>query len=146
MGPLAEVILLVEDEPSDAHLLQRAFQKAQVSARIVRVADGDEAMAYLTGAAPWNRKEHPLPGIIMLDIKLPRRSGFEVLEWLRDQDALRRIPVVMLSSSPLPHDVNRAYDLGANSYLTKPQDPGEFVQLACAFRDYWLCANVDPVV
>ncbi|HLY98068.1 MAG TPA: response regulator [Candidatus Angelobacter sp.] len=146
MGPLAEVILLVEDESSDAHLLQRAFQKAQVPARIIRVANGDEAIAYLTGREPWNRRQHPLPGIIMMDIKLPRRSGFEVLEWLRDQEALRRIPVVMLSSSPLPHDVNRAYDLGANSYLTKPQDPEKFVRLACAFRDYWLCTNVDPAV
>ena len=86
-----------------------------------------------------------MPAVILLDIKLPRRSGFEVLQWLRQQrSALRRIPVVMLTSSRHSVDVNRAYDLGANSYLAKPQTPSELDQMAAEFQTYWLSLNQPP--
>jgi CheY-like chemotaxis protein len=88
-----------------------------------RLTNGDDAVAYLSGDAPYeNRAAYPMPNVLLLDIKLPRRSGFEVLEWVRRQKSnLRRLPVVMLTSSRHSADINRAYDLGANSYLAKPE-------------------------
>src|SRR5690349_12119322 len=122
MGPFLELILLVEDNPADAWLFQRGLKKAGVTTRVERLSTGDDAVAYLEGRSPYdNRAAYPLPGIVVLDLKLPRRSGFEVLEWVRTRTGtLRLVPVIVLSSSSMPSDVNRAYDLGANSYLTKP--------------------------
>ena len=147
MSTLVDLILLVEDNPADAWLFQRALRKAGVSVPVVRVANGDDALAYLQGDAPYdNRAQYPAPGIMVLDLKLPRRSGFEVLEWVRRlSTGLRLLPVVVLSSSSMPTDVNRAYDLGANSYLTKPHESARFVTLASAFKEYWLTVNEDPV-
>jgi CheY-like chemotaxis protein len=148
MGPQLDLILLIEDNPSDAWLFQRALKKAGVTTRVERLSTGDDAVAYLQGQAPYdNRAAHPLPGIVVLDLKLPRRSGFEVLEWVRSSTgSLRLLPIVVLSSSSMPNDVNRAYSLGANSYLTKPYGASEFTRLASAFRDYWLGVNEDPAI
>lgn len=139
-------VLLVEDDPSDVRLIQRAFDKLSVSIEMFRLKDGDEAVAYLGGAGPYeNRGAHPLPCLILLDIKLPRRSGFEVLEWLRGRPSgLCRLPVVILTSSDHSVDINRAYDLGANSYLVKPQTNAELEQLASQFQTYWLKLNEFP--
>jgi|SRR5579871_167996 len=140
------LVLLVEDDPSDVRLIQRAFNKLQTSVPMTRLTNGDDAVAYLSGEGPYeNRVAHPLPGLLLLDIKLPRRSGFEVLDWLRKQKtALRRLPVVMLTSSRHSADVNRAYDLGANSYLAKPETPGELDELASRFQSYWFSLNQPP--
>ena len=140
------LVLLVEDDPADVRLIQRAFGKLQHSVLMTRLTNGDDVVAYLSGAAPYeNRAAYPVPAVILLDIKLPRRSGFEVLQWLRQQrSALRRIPVVMLTSSRHSVDVNRAYDLGANSYLAKPQTPSELDQMAAEFQTYWLSLNHPP--
>jgi CheY-like chemotaxis protein len=148
MGPFLELILLVEDNPADAWLFERGLKKAGVSTRVERLSSGDDAVAYLEGRAPYeNRAAYPLPGIVVLDLKLPRRSGFEVLEWVRAlPGALRLLPVVVMSSSSMPSDINRAYSLGANSYLTKPYGATEFTKLASAFRDYWLGVNEDPAI
>jgi CheY-like chemotaxis protein len=148
MGPLLELILLIEDNPSDAWLFQRALKKAGVTSRVERLSNGDDAVAYLQGQTPYDdRAAYPLPGIVVLDLKLPRRSGFEVLEWVRSlPGSLRLLPIVVLSSSSMPSDVNRAYSLGANSYLTKPYGASEFTRLASAFRDYWLGVNEDPAI
>lgn len=143
-----ESILLVEDDHNDAQLLRRAFSKAGVPTPVKRVKNGDEAVAYLAGESPFdNRVEHPYPGIVILDLKLPRRSGFEVLEWIRTRtNDTKLLPVVVLSASSVAKDVNRAYALGANSYLTKPYKSAEFVELAQRFRDYWLQVNEDPFI
>ena len=140
------LILLVEDDPADARLIQRAFEKASLGARITRIPNGDDAVDYLAGNEPFdNRNNYPLPAIILLDIKLPRRSGFEVLRWLRSRkDGLQRIPVVMLTSSRHSVDVNRAYDLGANSYLTKPDTNEQLTKMLSTVDQYWMSYNEQP--
>lgn len=121
MKNVKETVLLVEDNPGDALLIQRAFRKANLSNPIQIVKDGEEAVAYLAGQNIYaDRGRWPLPGLILLDLKLPRKSGFEVLAWLRQQLELKHLPVVVLTASKAPADLKRAYDLGANSYLVKP--------------------------
>jgi len=139
-------VLLVEDDPSDARLIQRAFGKLDATLAMVRLTNGDDVVSYLSGERPYdNRTAHPLPCIVLLDIKLPRRSGFEVLQWVRRQPtALNRLPVVMLTSSRHSVDINRAYDLGANSYLSKPETASQLEQLATRFQSYWLGINESP--
>ncbi len=135
-------ILLVEDEPDDAHLLTRAFRKAGIGTPVRWLTDGDEALAYLAGQRRYaDRERNPLPAVVLLDLKLPRRSGFEVLEWLRAQPVLRRLPVVVLTSSGEPQDVDRAYDLGANSYLVKPAHPAALNDVVKTVHAYWIRLN-----
>ena len=139
-------VLLVEDDVSDFRLIQRAFAKIKPFVPMVRLTHGDEAVSYLAGEAPYeNRAVHPVPCVLLLDIKLPRRSGFEVLEWIRAQKSeLRRLPIIMLTSSGHQADVNKAYELGVNSYLVKPSNNSELEQLVSAFRTYWLELNEGP--
>lgn len=141
-----EPVLLVEDDPSDARLIQRAFGKLDVTLAMIRLTNGDDVVSYLSGEAPYeNRTTYPLPSVVLLDIKLPRRSGFEVLQWVRRQPtALNRLPVIMLTSSRHSVDINRAYDLGANSYLSKPETAAQLEQLATRFQSYWLGINESP--
>ena len=135
-----QTILLVEDNPVDVLLMQRAFRNeafANTSLQIVR--DGDAAVFYLNGDGEYSdRDRYPLPAIILLDLKLPRRSGHEVLVWLKQQPELKRLPVVMLTSSRQTLDVKRAYDLGANSYLVKPVGFASLLEMMQSFKDYWL--------
>lgn len=140
------LVLLVEDDPADVRLIQRAFSKLATAIPMMRLTNGDDAVAYLSGTGPYeNRAAYPVPALLLLDIKLPRRSGFEVLEWLRRHDsALRRLPVVILTSSRHSADVNRAYDLGANSYLAKPETPAQLDELVANFQTYWLSLNQSP--
>ena len=140
------LVLLVEDDPADVRLIQRAFRKLETSVTMTRLTNGDDAVAYLSGDGPYeNRAAYPVPAVLLLDIKLPRRSGFEVLDWLRGQKTpLRRLPVVMLTSSKHSADVNRAYDLGANSYLAKPETLSGLDDLAAQFQNYWLTLNEGP--
>jgi CheY-like chemotaxis protein len=139
------VILLVEDSPDDATLIRRAFQKTNLMNPIQLVEDGEEAIAYLSGAGPFaDRGRFPLPALVMLDIKLPRRSGLEVLEWVRSAPGLKRLPVVMLTSSREQIDVNRAYDLGVNSYLTKPVAFEALVEMVTRVNLYWVLLNEPP--
>lgn len=138
----SDMILLIEDDINDALLLRRAFAKAGVQNSIVQLEDGDAAIAYLSGTGEYAEREHyPLPCLILLDLKLPRRSGLEVLAWIREQPGLKRIPVVVLTSSQQSHDINRAYDLGANSYLVKPVGFDTLLKMAHALNLYWLLFN-----
>ena len=140
-------VMLVEDDPTDFRFVQRAFEKFK-EVRLFRLTNGDEAVAYLAGEGPFeNRSAHPLPVLMLLDLKLPRRSGFEVLQWLRSQpDSIRRLPVVVLSGSDEPKDINRAYDYGANSYLCKPTGYNQLEQVANEFETYWIKLNSFPEV
>jgi CheY-like chemotaxis protein len=136
------LVLQVEDDPNDVFLFSRAFKKAQVDAELRAIEDGDQFVSFLSNLAA---NGGVLPDLVLLDIKLPRKSGFEVLEWLRKHPSLKHIPVIMLTSSSQPLDVRRAYDLGANAYLVKPMDVDEIVRLLGTIRDFWLSANLAPV-
>lgn len=139
------VLLHVEDDPNDLLLLQRAFRKANAQVTIQPVNDGDKAVAYLSGADEFtDREKYPLPGIVLLDLKMPRKSGLEVLQWIRSQQKLRRLIVIVFTSSKHDEDVNKAYDIGANSYLVKPVGFDMLVDVAKMIQQYWINANEPP--
>lgn len=147
MNPSQYPILLVEDSPDDALLIQRAFRKANLANPVHLVRDGEEAVGYLNGVPPWDdRTRFPLPVFMLLDLKLPRRSGLEVLAWIRQESAVKRLPVVVLTSSRESVDVNRAYDLGVNSYLTKPVGFEALVEMVKSVNLYWLVLNEYPEI
>jgi CheY-like chemotaxis protein len=134
--------LLVEDEPDDVLLARRAWAIGEIPASLQVVQDGDAALDYLAGVGPYeDRCTYPSPQYVLLDLKLPRRSGLEVLQWARAQPALRRLPVVMLTSSYQPQDIDRAYALGANSYLVKPVGFQELLDLLRNVDLYWGALN-----
>lgn len=138
-------ILVAEDNEDDRFLVERAFRKAGFKAGVSFVDDGREAVEYLKGEPPFtDRAAHPLPSLLLLDLKMPRFDGFDVIEWVRRQPALRRLIILVLSNSDLPEDINRAYDLGANSYLVKGTWPAEMEGLARQLESYWLTLNHCP--
>jgi len=140
-------ILLVEDTPDDVLLIQRAFRKAKLNANMQVVNDGEAAVEYLAGTGRYaDREQHPLPVVVLLDLKLPRKSGFEVLTWIRQQPLLKRLSVVVLTSSDQMQDVNRAYDLGANSYLVKPVEFDALMEMVKTLDLYWLLWNHRPEI
>ncbi|HUS36395.1 MAG TPA: response regulator [Verrucomicrobiae bacterium] len=139
------VLLHVEDDPNDVLLLQRAFRKANAPLTIHSVSDGDKAVAYLSGADEFaDRDKYPLPNMVLLDLKMPRKSGLEVLAWIRAEQKLRRLVVIIFTSSKHDEDVNKAYDLGANSYLVKPVGFDMLVDLCKMLQQYWINTNERP--
>ena len=135
-------ILVAEDELGDVLLLRRAFDKAQVNTPVYFARNGREVLDYLQGKPPFdNPVEHPLPALLLLDLKLPFVNGFEVLEWVRLQAGLRHMIVVVLSASDQAQDIRRAYELGANSYLIKPHDPRQLVGIVKRLQAHWLSIN-----
>jgi CheY-like chemotaxis protein len=143
----ASTLLVIEDEPDDRFLIERALAKARIANPVQMVVDGDEAVAYLSGEGRFaDRTANPLPILVLLDLKLPRRSGLEVLEWIRSTPHVRRIPVVVLTSSADSADVQRAYDRGANSYLVKPVEFEALHQMIETLGLYWLVLNRLPRV
>jgi CheY-like chemotaxis protein len=138
-------ILVAEDLPDDVVLLKHAFTKAGVHAPLYFVTDGQEAVEYLKGDHRYSdRATYPLPALLLLDLNMPRLSGFDVLKWVRNQSGLCRLPVVVFTSSEQPRDVNRAYELGANSYLVKPPALATLQQIAQHLGNYWLRVNLSP--
>ena len=139
------VILLAEDDPNDVLLIQRAFQRTHVANPLQVVRDGEEALAYLSGRGAFaDRERHPLPVLLLMDLKMPRKSGLEVLEWVRQQPGLKRLPITVLTSSNQSPDINRAYELGANSYLVKPAGFDSLLELVKNLDMYWLILNEKP--
>ncbi len=134
-------ILHVEDNPDDVVLTALAFRKAGVAVKLDVATDGDKAMAALANGAAGMH-----PACVLLDIKLPTLSGLEVLAWIRKHPSLKRVPVIMLTSSTLPSDINQAYDLGANSYLIKPPDLESLIALAKTIELYWLRTNTPAAI
>ena len=135
-------VLLVEDNPDDAELIAHAFGKAGISNPMIVVDDGDRAIDYVHGHSTYaDRLKFPLPGLVLLDLKLPRRSGFEVLEVIRANEATRRIPVVVLTSSNQEGDIRRAYDAGANAYLVKPIGRDALVAMVRSLDAFWMKLN-----
>ncbi len=138
-------MLLVEDDTNDVFLIQRAFRKAHVVNPLQVVTDGEQAIAYLAGQPPYaDRERHPLPALLLLDLKLPRKSGLEVLDWLRQQPVLKRLRVVVLTSSKQASDVNRAHELGANSYLVKPVEFDALLDMIKTVDLYWMILSEKP--
>jgi len=139
-------ILYAEDDENDALLANYAFEKAEILNPLVVVSDGKAAIEYLAGTGQYaNRTEYPLPCLILLDLKLPRVSGLEVLKWIRSQPSVCTLPVLILTSSNQDGDVHRAYILGANGYLMKPSKTDEMLVMAKGIRDFWLILNRNTV-
>ncbi len=132
-------ILYVEDESNDVLLLKFALQAAGVTNRVVVAEDGERAIEYLAGEGSFSdRQQHPLPGVVILDLKMPRVTGFEVLEWARKRNDLRCLPFIVFSSSAHEGDVERCYALGANSFAVKPSGVDERNAFARGIKEYWL--------
>lgn len=130
-------ILLAEDSPDDVLLLQHAFEKAGVAHRLEVVCDGMEAMEYLNGENAYaDREQHPFPDVLLLDLNMPRMNGFEVLEQVRREPRYRRLLVHVLTASSREADVERAYDLGANSYVLKPSLMSDLVAFASVLKQW----------
>jgi CheY-like chemotaxis protein len=140
-------ILLVEDDENDIMLLQRAFRRAAIINPLQVVRHGDDAVAYLEGTGEFaDRVLHPLPVLMLLDLKLPRRTGLEVLQWVKERAGVKKIPIIVLTSSKNDDDVNRAYELGANSYVVKPVSFETLLELVKSLELYWLVLNERPNV
>lgn len=136
------VILLVEDNPDDQALLMRAMKKNNIANEIVIANDGVEALDYLFGRGKFAGRDMTVnPELVLLDLKLPKVGGFEVLQALRADDRTKYIPVVVLTSSGEDEDMIKSYDLGANSFVQKPVDFEEFVEAAAKLGLYWLVLN-----
>jgi CheY-like chemotaxis protein len=132
-------VLHVDDDPNDTALLEAARRKAEIEFHLENVSDGDQAMAYLNGSGPYaNRTSHPWPTLILLDLKMPRATGFEILRWIRNRPDCKDLSVVVLSGSELQEDIREAYLLGANSYLVKPLGFEALVQLVRNITSVWL--------
>jgi CheY-like chemotaxis protein len=137
--------LLIEDNEDDVALIKRAFARNKIFNPLQVVRNGHEALLYLQGAGRFrNREEFPLPKIILLDLKMPGVDGFEVLDWIRQQPEFKTLRVIVLTSSNAIQDVNRAYQLGANSFLVKPTDFEDLVTLTQALRGYWVWLDQAP--
>jgi CheY-like chemotaxis protein len=138
-------ILVADDDAQDTMLVQLAVQRASLSLQLSSVKDGEEAIDYLLGRSQFSdRHAHPFPKMLLLDLKMPRLGGFDVLDFVRKQPGLRQLPVVIFSSSDDPKDIKRAYDSGANSYLCKPHSNEDLAALLKALEEYWCKFNQFP--
>jgi CheY-like chemotaxis protein len=139
------VILLAEDLESDVLLLQRALRQARIVNPVKVVNDGEQAIAYLKGEGKYaDRAEYPVPSLLLLDLKMPRLGGLEVLSWAQNQPGLKDLRIVVLSGSRELEDVNRAYQLGAHTFLVKPTEFDQLVALMQALQGFWIWTNEDP--
>jgi len=136
-----QTILLVDDSQDDIFLTRTAFKKAEFNSPLQEVHNGEEAIAYLKGEGVYSDRHHyPLPSVMLLDLKLPMQNGFDVLGWARTQPAFKRLSIIILTASARTEDVERAFDLGASSYLVKPSSLLALVALIRCLRD-WLQIN-----
>lgn len=138
-------ILLVDDSIMDVELALDAFREVKLSGNVQVAYNGQQALDYVFGLGKFtDRQTYPLPDVMLLDLKMPGIDGFEVLRRIKNQPGLRRLPVVVLTSSREEGDRERAYDLGANSYLVKPVSFLGFIDLIRSVENYWLSLNVGP--
>ena len=136
-------VLLVEDNEDDIFIMKKACQRTGIPHLLQVVTDGDMAVHYLSGKGVYaDRATYPVPHVIFLDIKMPKRDGHEVLKWIRSQPELKNLPVVMLTGSTQSADVERAYELGVTSYLQKVPCLAEFGQAVRIILKYWLELNI----
>lgn len=139
------LILLVEDNPDHAELVMRSLADFQVANTIVHVEDGEAALDYLHGRGAYSfRQDFPLPHLMLLDLRLPKVDGLQVLKEVKESEKLRPLPVVILTTSDAERDLAMAYEYHANSYLTKPVDFFDFSKLLRDLGFYWLAWNTQP--
>jgi len=150
-GTRPQALLLVEDDPNDVHFFHRGLEKAGLADGLQVAEDGEEAIAYLEGRGSYgNRAEYPLPALIVLDLKLPKRGGLEVLRWLRRESSLREIPVIILTSSQEASDIARAQELGVMAYHIKPVEFKDTCNLVKSLGLHWArlsgtAAGLEPI-
>lgn len=143
--PENAVILLAEDDEDYILLVQDAFRRAGIRNPLYVVWNGQEVIHYLKGQGKYaNRAEYPLPDLLLLDLKMPRVNGFEVVEWVRNQPGLARLRILVLTSSDEIGDVNKAYQLGANSFMVKPIEFEDLTELSRRIKDFWLESSRSP--
>jgi CheY-like chemotaxis protein len=141
---MQRTVLLVEDNPQDEFLMLRALRKAKVQATIDVVRDGQQALDYLLRTGEFSSRPHGLPALVLLDLNLPKLSGLDVLKRLRAEPQTQLLPVVMFTSSDDDGDRARSYNSGANSFVSKPLEFGEFMTSAGRLGTYWLETNIPP--
>jgi CheY-like chemotaxis protein len=135
----AGIILYAEDEEDDVFFFKHAFEAMGSSYTVRAVPDGEQVVQYLAGHGAFaDRKRHPLPLLVLLDINMPKKSGIEVLEWIRQQSLFKALPVVIFTSSSRPEDMEQARLLGADDYLLKPHDPRKLIDVVKSLHDRWL--------
>lgn len=139
-----KTILIVEDNPDDEKFILRALKKINLANKIEVVRDGAEALDILFGSGPYEGRALDPPAVVLLDLKLPKIDGLEVLRRLRENDRTKRMPVVVLTSSDEQEDIVRSYALGANSYVRKPVEFGNFAEAVSQLGLYWLILNEAP--
>jgi CheY-like chemotaxis protein len=145
--PDQAVILMAEDREDDILLIRRAFKMAYLNNPLQVVRNGEECIDYLSGVGKFaNRDEFPLPDLLLLDLKMPRVDGFEVLSWLKQQSTLSSLRVIVVTSSESIRDVNRAYQLGANSFLVKPSDFENYIEMGKFLSSFWLRMSKAPEI
>jgi CheY-like chemotaxis protein len=139
VGKNPVTVLHVDDDPNDSALLLNASRKAKVNFNIETIPDGEQAIAYLSGQGAYrDQAQHQIPSLILLDLKMPRATGFEILRWIRQHPELNQLPVIVLSGSELQEDIRRAYAEGANSYLVKPLGFEALVNMVQNIGTVWL--------
>jgi len=139
-------VLLAEDDPDDVLLTQIAFEKARLANPLVVVRDGEEVISYLKGEGGYgDREKYPIPILLLLDLKMPKINGFQVLEWLQTRPELSGVAVAIMTSSDSDPDMTRAYQLGASSYLVKPPDAEALLALVQRLHAYWLILDEKSV-
>jgi CheY-like chemotaxis protein len=142
-----QTILHVEDDPNDVFFLDHAFKRAEITAPLQVVNDGQDAIDYLSASGIFSdRTRFPMPCLVILDLKMPRKDGLQVLQWLRQESNCVWLPVIVLSSSSLASDVDRAYRLGANSFVVKPADINRRIEFAKYIKGYWLEFHEPPPI
>lgn len=141
----SHTILLVEDNEDDAFFMSQALKDAGITNPLKHLEDGQAAIDYLSGTGKFSdREKNPLPMVVFLDLKMPMKSGHDVLAWIRAQPQFEKLVVIVLTSSNEERDLKRAYELGANSYVVKPPTAKQLLELAEAFKLWWLRQNRIP--
>jgi CheY-like chemotaxis protein len=144
-GGMEHVYLIAEDDQDTQVLIQRAYKQADLAVPVYFVNDGEQTIEYLTGRGKYaDRARYPLPAILLLDLKMPFKDGFDVLRWIRAHSDFRKLVVIMFSGSSLERDVEQAFDLGVNSFVMKPVSFSELLQVIMAIHHYWFGCNHFP--
>ena len=142
----SQTILLVDDSENDIFMLRRAFKKAEFNTLLQEVNNGDQAIAYLAGEGIYgDRDQYPLPAVMLLDLNMPMKNGFDVLSWVRAQPVFKRLSIVIMSASLRPEDVERTFDLGASSYLVKPSSIDDLAAMVRSLRDWTRINHFPPL-